>query len=258
MRLSPDGRKLALGIRDQNFELFDFNTTTGQLSNYVPLISVYRSYGVQFSPDNRLLYGTDLDGLGVFQYDLQAGSATAIANSGLRIANTANNAGAIQTGPDGKLYISVFNTPYLAVIDNPNVRGAGCGFRANGVYLNGALGQIGLPNYPSSQVAVPVVVPNPTPVPPTPPAPTPVVATIPNIITPNGDSQNDFFTLKGLTPSEWHLSMFDRWGKQVYEQAHYDNGWNAAGQAGGIYYYMLSNETTGERYRGWVEVVRGS
>jgi gliding motility-associated-like protein len=88
------------------------------------------------------------------------------------------------------------------------------------------------------------------------PANCPII--IPNVITPNGDSQNDFFTLKGLTPSEWHLSMFDRWGKQVYEQAHYDNGWNAAGQAGGIYYYMLSNETTGERYRGWVEVVRGS
>lgn len=67
MRVSPDGTKLALGIRDQNFELFDFNTTTGKLSNYVPLYSVYRSYGVEFSPDGHLLYGTDLDGLSVYQ-----------------------------------------------------------------------------------------------------------------------------------------------------------------------------------------------
>lgn len=254
MRLSPDGRKLALGIRDQNFELFDFNTSTGQLANYVPLTSVYRSYGVQFSPDNRLLYGTNLDGLGVFQYDLQAGSAAAIANSGVRIATTANNAGAIQTGPDGKLYVSVFNSPYLAVIDNPNVRGTGCSFRANGVYLNGAFGQIGLPNYPSTQVAAPFPAPVPTPTNPT----VPIAITIPNIITPNGDLQNEYFTLKGLTPSDWHLNIFDRWGKQVYEQARYDNNWNAAGQASGVYYYMLSNEATGERYQGWVEVQRGS
>jgi gliding motility-associated-like protein len=252
MRLSPDGSKLALGIRDQNFELFDFNTSTGQLSNYVPLVSVYRSYGVQFSPDNHLLYGTNLDGLGVFQYDLQAGSASAIANSGQTIAYTSNNAGAIQTGPDGKLYVSIFNSPYLAVIDNPNVRGTGCGFRPNGVYLNGSTGQIGLPNYPSSQVAalVPALIPTPPPV---------VQAiTIPNIITPNGDPQNEFFTLKGLTPSDWRLNIFDRWGKQVYEKARYDNSWDATGQASGVYYYMLSNEATGERYRGWVEVQRGS
>jgi len=81
---------------------------------------------------------------------------------------------------------------------------------------------------------------------------------IPNIITPNGDPQNEFFTLKGLTPSEWHLRIFDRWGRQVYERARYDNSWNATGQAGGSYYYLLSNEATGARYQGWVEVMRGS
>ncbi len=81
---------------------------------------------------------------------------------------------------------------------------------------------------------------------------------IPNIITPNGDQENEFFTLKGLVAAEWHLIIFDRWGRQVYDRAHYDNGWNAAGQASGMYYYLLSNEATGARYRGWVEVVRGN
>ncbi|MGI4743961.1 MAG: gliding motility-associated C-terminal domain-containing protein [Janthinobacterium lividum] len=81
---------------------------------------------------------------------------------------------------------------------------------------------------------------------------------IPNIITPNGDTENEFFALKGLTSTDWHLSIFDRWGRQVYDRAKYDNGWNANGQAAGLYYYRLSNPTTGERYQGWVEVVRGS
>ena len=79
---------------------------------------------------------------------------------------------------------------------------------------------------------------------------------IPNVITPNGDPQNEFFVLKGLTPSEWRLSIFDRWGRQVYDQPHYDNRWNATGQAIGLYYYKLDNTATGERYRGWVEVMR--
>lgn len=88
------------------------------------------------------------------------------------------------------------------------------------------------------------------------PANCPIV--IPNIITPNGDRENESFTLKGLVPAEWHLVIFDRWGRQVYEKARYDNLWNATGQASGMYYYLLSNEATGERYRGWVEVQRGS
>lgn len=81
---------------------------------------------------------------------------------------------------------------------------------------------------------------------------------IPNIITPNGDPQNEFFVLKGLTPSDWSLRIFDRWGRQVYDQVKYDNGWNATGQSAGLYFYLLSNPTTGERHQGWVQVVRSS
>lgn len=60
LRASPNGRKLAVGVRDESFELFDFNPATGQLSNYIPLGSTYRSYGVAFSPDSRLLYDANL------------------------------------------------------------------------------------------------------------------------------------------------------------------------------------------------------
>jgi gliding motility-associated-like protein len=543
LRASLDGRKVAVGIRDYSFELFDFDPASGKLANAITLETVYRSYGVEFSPNGRLLYGTDLDGRSVFQYDLQAGSAAAIASSGQLIANTSNNVGAVQAGPDGKLYISVVNSSYLAIIARPDVRGAGCGFREDGVYLNGKTARTGLPNFyairpvapinytasftsnsgcasaastfvgavqpaisnaiatwnfgdPAAgaanvasgftpthtyaaagtyQVTLTVTLPGVAtpltvtqavvvaPVPqvnlgndvvvcgsqlqlspgaqpagstyrwqdgstsatylarasgrysvtvtsaagcastagvsvtlnavPTPrlpadtavcspsvllrpgaqpagstyrwqdgstsatylaqasgtysvlvttpqgctatasgrvrlgsgptvslgtdtlvcpnavwvlrvnaqpagtlyrwqdgsTAPTfvahgpgqysvevratatgcPASATrlatatdcpviIPNIITPNGDPQNEFFALKGLVPGEWHLRIFDRWGRQVYDRAHYDNSWNAAGQVGGSYYYMLSNEATGARYRGWVEVMRGS
>ncbi|MFD1872385.1 gliding motility-associated C-terminal domain-containing protein [Hymenobacter bucti] len=153
MRVSPNGSKLAVGIRENQFELFDFNPATGQLSNYIQLADTYRSYAVAFSPDSRFLYGTNLNYLQVYQFDLQAGSASAIANSGVVVASTTDNAGGLQLGPDGKLYVSVYNSPYLAVINNPNVRGTGCGFQANAVYLGGKLAQIGLPNFPASRAA---------------------------------------------------------------------------------------------------------
>jgi gliding motility-associated-like protein len=147
MRVSLDGRKLAVGIRDYSFELFDFDPATGRLANAITLQTVYRSYGVEFSPNSRLLYGTNLDGRGLFQYDLQAGSATDIANSGQLIASTSNNVGAVQAGPDGKLYVSIVNSSYLAVIARPDVRGTGCSFREDGVYLNGKTARTGLPNF---------------------------------------------------------------------------------------------------------------
>lgn len=84
----------------------------------------------------------------------------------------------------------------------------------------------------------------------------PCVVFIPNIITPNGDSRNECFELVGLLPAEWSLALYDRWGKLVYETASYDNKWNAAGQASGVYFYHLRNRTTVATYKGWVQVNR--
>lgn len=85
-------------------------------------------------------------------------------------------------------------------------------------------------------------------------APCPFV--IPNIITPNGDTRNDAFVLEGLNAPDLSVEIYNRWGRQVYQKAAYDNSWNAAGQSAGVYYYILHNARTGQRYKGWVEVVR--
>lgn len=185
----------------------------------------------------------------MYQFDTQAGSATAIANSGVVVASTADNSGGLQRGPDGKLYVSIYNSSYLAIINNPNVRGTGCGFQANAVYLGGKVSQIGLPNFPASRVAAAGSSTAP---------PALLASFIPNIITPNNDQQNDCFVLKGFTPSEWSLRIFDRWGRPVYDQPRYDNRWSADGQSEGLYHYILLHSPSGERHQGWVEVVRGS
>ncbi|SHL85627.1 gliding motility-associated C-terminal domain-containing protein [Hymenobacter psychrotolerans DSM 18569] len=79
---------------------------------------------------------------------------------------------------------------------------------------------------------------------------------LPNIITPNQDAQNEYFVLKGLKASDWNIEIYNRWGRQVYRKAGYDNSWNATGQPEGVYYYLLRHAATGQQHKGWMEVSR--
>ncbi|OON70316.1 hypothetical protein B0919_06175 [Hymenobacter sp. CRA2] len=79
---------------------------------------------------------------------------------------------------------------------------------------------------------------------------------LPNIITANGDGQNDFFVLKGLRATDWCCQIFNRWGRSVYQADSYANDWAAAQQPAGVYYYVLRNLSTGQQIKGTVEVMR--
>jgi len=78
---------------------------------------------------------------------------------------------------------------------------------------------------------------------------------VPNVFTPNGDRQNDLFAprLGGCPP---RLQVFSRWGQPVYENPTYQNTWDGAGLAAGLYYYLLTPPDGGTPIKGWVELVR--
>ena len=78
---------------------------------------------------------------------------------------------------------------------------------------------------------------------------------IPNVFTPNGDGQNELFAprIGGCPP---RLQVFSRWGQLLYENAAYQNTWDAAGVAVGTYYYLLTPPDGATPVKGWVEVVR--
>ncbi|MGY3088313.1 hypothetical protein ACVWYF_001346 [Hymenobacter sp. UYAg731] len=76
---------------------------------------------------------------------------------------------------------------------------------------------------------------------------------VPNIITPNGDGQNQTFRLGPDCPPR--LQVFSRWGQQVFEAAAYHDDWNADGQPDGSYYFLASYPD-GHQLKGWVEVRR--
>ena len=83
----------------------------------------------------------------MLQYDLTLGSAAAITNSETTVANAGSGGGALQLGPDGKLYIARVNNSFLSVINQPDVVGIGCDFDTIGVDLANRNCVFGLPNF---------------------------------------------------------------------------------------------------------------
>jgi gliding motility-associated-like protein len=69
---------------------------------------------------------------------------------------------------------------------------------------------------------------------------------IPNIITPNGDTFNQFFEILPVIPAT-HLFVYNRWGKRLYHAENYQNNWDGNDLAPGIYFYTLALGCLGDR-----------
>jgi len=144
IKFSPNGNKMAIvfGGPVTLPHLFDFDKSTGIISNPIPLKKDISDRGVSFSPDNSKLYISTNNGF-LIQYDLLAGNATAIANSRKVIFNILNSFMNMQMGRDGKIYLSPASMPnrlYLTVIHEPNKLDTFCKAQIDAIYLNGAQG----------------------------------------------------------------------------------------------------------------------
>ena len=83
---------------------------------------------------------------------------------------------------------------------------------------------------------------------------------IPNFITPNGDGANDYFHIGNADKYELSLQIFNRWGKLIYQQDHYQNDYNGNSSASGVYYYLLNakslRNTQLKEYKGCITVLK--
>ncbi len=150
---SPCGNKIAYANTGGNFfDLSDFNNSTGVLSGTLALPSTVGasigSYGVEFSPDGSRLYG-GVNGTGeIYQFDLNAGSPAAIIASGIIIGTAYGaNLGALQLGPDNKIYVGRYTFEYLGVINDPNTLGVACNYADSGLFLGAVNTCWGLPGH---------------------------------------------------------------------------------------------------------------
>jgi gliding motility-associated-like protein len=157
MKISPTGKKLGLAIwaTINTFEIYDFDNSTGAVSNPLILGTNYTTaYGCEFSPDGSKFYGSREVGSSspaLYQWDLCAGSSTAIIASEFTIAplssTTRNN---LQVGPDGKIYVARNTQSFLGVINSPNLQGSACNYTDTGQSLGTQSSTRGLPNFISS------------------------------------------------------------------------------------------------------------
>jgi hypothetical protein len=159
LKASPDGKLIAAAVYGKSlpFEIFDFDDRTGIISRPRSLGNFNGQYGVSFSPDNTKLYLTGLYPRdGAYRFDLtQEGfpREPIYAPSHSRPSDkSAYLSGAMQLGPDGKLYVSMMqenprDTARLAVIERPNMKIADAGVTQ--VALPSAKSNLlfGLPNF---------------------------------------------------------------------------------------------------------------
>jgi hypothetical protein len=159
LKASPDGSKIAaVTLGQPNIELFDFNKTTGQLSNLItlPENGSYNPaagggsglYGVAFSSNNTMLYVSawvnsflGVEGK-IIQYNIASNDSVTINNSRVNIF-TANQSSfySLRLAPNRKIYVghhySNANGGYLGVINEPDTVGLNCNYADLGLYLNG-------------------------------------------------------------------------------------------------------------------------
>ena len=77
---------------------------------------------------------------------------------------------------------------------------------------------------------------------------------IPNVITPNDDGINDFFLIKDILAEPYTVTIYNRWGKQVYQSVDYQSDFDGGELSDGLYFYELKNVT--ESYKGWLQILR--
>ncbi|MCC6600099.1 MAG: gliding motility-associated C-terminal domain-containing protein [Crocinitomicaceae bacterium] len=65
---------------------------------------------------------------------------------------------------------------------------------------------------------------------------------VPNIITPNGDQNNQYFMVEQVAVKVLKIDIFNRWGEWVGSIEKPDGRWNAGDCSDGTYYYILSAE----------------
>jgi gliding motility-associated-like protein len=160
MKISNDGTKLAyVSLGNQKLQLFDFSIQTRVISSPLTLLSGFsQMYGVEFSPNSKILYHSNINNGLLYQFNLEATDIIASMVT-FNYGNT-NIVGALQLGPDKKIYLVNYLSNKLSVINNPNIVGSGCDFQFNSITLDtqyNHIGTLGLPTFNQAFFFVPAI-----------------------------------------------------------------------------------------------------
>ena len=158
---SPDSttgyRQLAVVIPGpaRNYvELYSFDDSTGTLT-YKKTMDLGpappTAYGIEFSPTGEKMYVSFQGDNGtksyLKQYDLTLPDSLVIETAITIDSSATQKFGALQFGPDGRIYMAIQGSEYLATIGEPEGNSlTGVDYERDGANLGGKKSQLGLPN----------------------------------------------------------------------------------------------------------------
>lgn len=158
IKVSPNGKKIAIahvqitetsggGSTGGALYLYDFDNSTGVVSNGQAIATESSCYGVEFSAETKKLYVSTGDG--VLQFNLEAASIP-----GSRQLVSRKGFSSLQLGPDKKIYKANINTTtddsFLDVINSPELDGTACDYQNAAIFLEQGMSRFGLPPFITS------------------------------------------------------------------------------------------------------------
>lgn len=156
LKASPDGSRLAMASFSAVVEIFDFDNQSGQISNARAIAGnpnlTTGPYGLEFSSNAKYLYVSESynnNGSGAYYVTQYQVNAPSVASTRIAIdSGYSNTAGALQLGPDQKIYIAYDRQDFLGAITKPDSLGVLCGVVKQYVHLQaGTVSGIGLPAF---------------------------------------------------------------------------------------------------------------
>lgn len=161
MKTSPDGKKLISLLYDEDIiDILDFDSSGGTLSNLISITGMTFSvgpYGLEFSSDSSKFYVSDGAGEKIYQFSLSYDNDSEILENVIEVANVSGaTLGALQMGPDERIYVADYGNTNLHIIHRPNGLGVQCNFQKDGFPLTsttitGTSSYWGLPNVISTK-----------------------------------------------------------------------------------------------------------
>jgi len=78
----------------------------------------------------------------------------------------------------------------------------------------------------------------------------------PNVFTPNGDGDNQYFVLPvAYVKPNCQMYIYNRWGRLIYQTDNYKNDWDGEGHTDGVYYFVFL-QPDGKEHHGTVTILR--
>lgn len=135
MKFSSDASMLVFASpQHQEIIVFNFDNATGVLTYRCKITGIIGDvYGVEFSPDNQLLYYTTIRSADKALYQAPVSVIDTLHSSSFLVHDGTIGPdedwfGSLQLGPDNKIYVSQNDGTHISSIDNPNIVGGGCNF----------------------------------------------------------------------------------------------------------------------------------